>query len=83
MYRIKLAAQARKEFKVVKILYQEAIAAAFVEMRENPFIGKPLMKELTGKYSYRIGMYRIIYTINKKDKIIYILTIGHRGIVYK
>lgn len=83
MYRIKLTAQARKELKVVKTIYQEAIAIELEEMKEDPFIGKPLMRELTGKYSYRIGIYRIIYTINKKDKIIYILTMGHRVIVYE
>lgn len=83
MYRIKLAAHAKKELKAVKTIYQEAIDAALDEMRENPFIGKSLMRELIGKYSYRIGTYRIIYTINKKDQTIYILTIGHRSIVYE
>lgn len=83
MYRIKLAAQARKELRAIKIMYQEAIDAALEEIKEDPFIGKPLTRELIGKYSYRIGIYRIIYTINKKDQIIHILTVGHRAIVYE
>lgn len=83
MYRIKLTAQARREFKVVKSIYQEAIVATFEEMKENPFVGKLLARELVGKYSYKIGSYRIIYKINKRDRIIQVLTIGHRSTVYE
>lgn len=83
MYRIKLTAQAKKELKIIKIIYQEAIDVSLEELKEDPFIGKPLTRELIGKHSYRIGTYRIIYTINKKDQTVYILTIGHRDKVYE
>lgn len=83
MYQIKLAAQAKKELKTIKTMYQEAIDAAFEEMKEDPFIGKPLTRELIGKYSYRIGIYRIIYKVNQKDQIINILTMGYRSKVYE
>lgn len=83
MYRIKLTAQARKELKIIKIMYQKAIDVSLEEMKEDPFIGKSLTRELIGKYSYRVGSYRIIYTINKKDQTVYILTIGHRDRVYE
>ena len=43
-------------------------------------------KELTGNYkgllSYRIGNYRIIYTV-LRDKTVLILRIGHRKDIYK
>ena len=52
------------------------------EIKENPFIGKPLLRELFGKYSYRVGQYRIVYIIDKKDKIVKVLTAGHRSSVY-
>jgi mRNA-degrading endonuclease RelE of RelBE toxin-antitoxin system len=39
--------------------------------------------ELTGKFSFRVGVYRIIYKVNKKDKVVDILTAGHRATVYE
>lgn len=82
MYHITISPRAKKELKSIVKLYRKAIQGAIDELKENPFMGKPLTRELTGKYSYRIGVYRIIYTINKPDRKIYILTAGHRGTIY-
>lgn len=83
MYRIELTSQAKKELKIIKRVYQEAIGVALEELKENPFLGKPLVRELTGKFSYKVGAYRIIYQIKEKDKIIQVITAGHRAKVYK
>lgn len=82
MYRIKLTAEAKKELNIIKRIYQEAIGVALEELKENPFLGKPLTRELTGKFSYKVGMFRIIYKVNEKDKIIQVITAGHRANVY-
>ena len=82
MYQIKITAQAKKELKNIKKEYYEGINLSFEEIKENPFIGKPLLRELFGKYSYRVGQYRIVYIIDKKDKIVKVLTAGHRSSVY-
>ncbi len=60
----------------------EIIKAAFEVLMQNPFEGKALKWELKGKYSYRVGSYRIIYEISKKHLIVYILDIGHRREIY-
>jgi len=83
MHKVKLTARAKKELKFLPKRYQEAIVSALVELKENPLIGKPLTKELTGKLSLRVGVYRIIYRINQKDKIISVFSVGHRAVVYK
>jgi len=49
----------------------------------NPFIGKPLKAELRGLYSYRIGDYRIIYSILKSKLIIHIIKVMHRREAYR
>ena len=69
MYKVIVAPKASKDFKKISKLYKEAISEAIEELEDSPFAGKPLSKELTGRYSYKIGIYRIIYTINKKDKV--------------
>lgn len=83
MYRIKLTAQAKKELKNIKKIYQEAVAAVLEEIAQNPLVGKPLTRELTGRFSLRVGIYRIIYKVNNKDKTVQVITAGHRGTVYK
>jgi len=83
MYKIKFTAQAKKEFKNISIRHKQVLTPILEEMKDDPFLGKPLTREFTGKYSYKIGVYRIIYKVNKKDKIISVLTAGHRGRVYE
>lgn len=82
MYKIQLTARAKKELKLLSKKRKELIANILEEIKENPFLAKPLTRELTGKYSYRIGVYRIIYKIKKREKVVIILTIGHRSTVY-
>jgi len=55
---------------------------ALKEIKENPFIGKPLTRELTGRFSYKLGVFRVIYKVNKKDKLVEIIAVGHRATVY-
>ena len=83
MYKVVITPKAKRELKSIKSLYKKAIILAIDELQEDPMLGKPLKRELHNKYSYRVGFYRIIYTINKKDKKVFILTAGHRSIIYK
>ena len=83
MYKIIVSPKAIKELKIIKKLHREAFKKTLESIAENPHEGKPLTKELVGKYSYRVGVYRIIYIINKNDKAINIVTAGHRSLVYR
>ena len=51
-------------------------------LQQDPFQGKPLKHTLKGCYSLRVGMYRIIYTVDRKIITVYVLDIGHRKDVY-
>ena len=44
--------------------------------------GKPLVGDHKGEFSLRVGKYRIIYELDTKKRIIYILTVKHRKAVY-
>lgn len=83
MYKIKLTAQAKRELKNISKLHHEAISFVFEELKDDPLLGKPLTRELTERFSLKVGVYRIIYKINKKDKIITILSAGHRATIYE
>lgn len=49
----------------------------------DPFIGKTLKAELKGLYSYKIGDYKIIYSILKTKLIIQVIKVMHRREVYR
>lgn len=82
MFEIRISPKAQKQIRQIKKIYQTAILSALEDLEDDPFAGKPLSKDLTGRFSYKIDSCRIIYSVNKKDKIVKILTAGHRAAVY-
>lgn len=46
-------------------------------------VGKPLSRELEGKFSARRGPYRLIYTIDEEAQSVAILRVDHRADVYR
>jgi mRNA interferase RelE/StbE len=57
-----------------------------LEQCDNPLFHsnvKPLVGELRGDYRYRFGGYRILFTPDKINKVIYVYAILPRGDVYK
>ncbi len=83
MYRIITSLEAKKGLKTIAKIYRKAVAEAIEMLKDDPYLGKPLTRELTGRYAYKIHVYRVIYRINHRDKIVYILTAGHRGTIYQ
>jgi len=53
------------------------------KLEENPFLGKPLRGDLVGKWSIRVGDYRVIYTIDAQKKVVMLCDVGHMKKVYK
>ncbi len=83
MYRIIVAPEAKKGLKTIARIYTKGIAEAIEALKEDPHIGKPLTRQLTGRYTYKVGVYRVIYKIKETDKIVYIINAGHRANIYQ
>lgn len=82
MFELRISKKAAKQIKLLKREYQIEIIEALSEIKEDPFSGKPLDRDLNGRFSFRIRVYRIIYRINQQDKIVDVLSAGHRSIAY-
>ncbi|EKD58142.1 MAG: hypothetical protein ACD_57C00017G0003 [uncultured bacterium] len=82
MCELLVASSAKRSIKKISKNHRKAIVSALQEIKEDPFIGKPLTREPTGKFSYKVGVYRIIYKVNTKDKTVFVLSAGHRSTVY-
>jgi mRNA-degrading endonuclease RelE of RelBE toxin-antitoxin system len=82
MFSIKLTAKAKRELRNLSKLDNLSIGEIIENLKEDPLVGKPLSRELIKKFSYRTGVYRVIYLVNRKDQVVIILSAGHRSTVY-
>ncbi|MGI8731050.1 MAG: type II toxin-antitoxin system RelE family toxin [Solirubrobacteraceae bacterium] len=67
----------------------EAVAAAVVELitgdllRAPRTVGKPLQRELEGRWAARRGSYRVLYAIDEQAGVVTVLAAEHRRDVYR
>ena len=59
------------------------LAHALDDLERDPFQGKALKGELKGRYSYRMGDYRILYLIHHHRLLVPVIDIGHRRDIYR
>lgn len=79
------ADKARKEFLKLDKPIQKQIQTFIVKLQslEDPrSSGKALVGNLSGRWRYRVGDYRLVCEIDDDKIIITILKIGHRNKVY-
>ena len=86
-YRLKLHKSVTKFLKASPVKVRQRIIEKIELLQENPINHPQLdiraMHGLPGTYRLRIGQLRLIYQIQQEKLIIYLLTIGSRGDVYK
>ncbi|MBF0569449.1 MAG: type II toxin-antitoxin system RelE/ParE family toxin [Candidatus Omnitrophica bacterium] len=59
------------------------VASAINDLAYDPYRGKPLVGDLYGFYSLRVGVYRVVYSIDKGRVMVQIIHIGHRKDAYR
>ena len=65
----------------IRTIIEKSIEA---KLMTNPLLfGKPLRKNLTGLMKLRVRNYRIIYSVDRKTVVVYVIKIGHRKNIYK
>lgn len=82
MYNVIISSKASSDIDKIPKDIHLAIVTTFRELREALFLGEPLKRELTGRFKIKVGVYRIIYLVNEKDKKVIILAVGHRSRIY-
>lgn len=64
-------------------LLKRKIRSALDNLAEDPHQGKPLTRELTGLYSFRVSRYRIVYRIRARCLEVFLVALGPRKTIYK
>jgi mRNA interferase RelE/StbE len=85
-YRLQVA---RPAARAIAMELPEAVAAAVTEfitgdlLREPRRVGKPLQRELVGRWAARRGSYRVLYAIDEQAGMVTVLAAEHRRDVYR
>jgi len=85
-YRLRVA---RPAARAIANELPEAVAAAVVEfvtgdlLREPRRVGKPLRRELAGRWAARRGSYRVLYAIDERCGVVTVLAAEHRRDVHR
>ncbi len=73
-YEIRITRRAEKDIKKLSPKLKDKLYDILTEViAKDPYIGKKLIGDLTGSYSYRLTYQdRIIYSINEKHRIVFV-----------
>jgi len=81
-YEVIVSNSVKKSLIAIPLLWRNRLMDAIDLLAENPFMGEKLWGKLQGKRKIRIHPYRIIYEIDKMNRITIILETGHRQGIY-
>jgi len=82
-YSLKVTRTFEKDFREFDNQLKRRIDSAIRNLQTNPRLGKPLKGELSGKWSLRIGDYRIIYIIDEDERMVALYSVKHRKAAYR
>ncbi len=85
MYAVELSREAERFLSRCPPVVARGLARCFESLEKNPRVGnnvKPLKGSFAGAYRYRVGQYRVVYTIDDQVVKVFVITIAHRRDVY-
>jgi len=82
-YQIILPKKVQKELDKIKGNDHQRLFQALIALASDPYIGKKLIGNRKGQWSFRVWPFRIIYEINNQKLIVFVIKIGSRQGVYK
>ncbi len=82
-FRLETTRKFEKDFRKLAADLKHRVDQQVKILETQPYSGKRLRGEFEGSYSFRIGDYRVIYSIDENEKRIVLLTVAHRRTVYE
>ena len=82
-YRLLYSKTCRDQIRSLHPHIKPIIKARIQQLKENPFQGKALEKELAGYYSLGTKRFRVIYKIDHQSNLVQIHYVGHRKDIYE
>jgi len=73
----------RKQIKTLHPTLRSHVKSRIEQLRDKPYSGKYLVRELSGYLSFRVNRYRIIYKVKADKRLIEIHYVGRRKDIYE
>lgn len=77
---------AKVQAKEYRSVYDKARKYVYPQLRRNPFFGPNIRKlkgEFAGVYRYRIGDFRLFYTVRKEQVLVVVIDMEKRKDAYR
>jgi mRNA interferase RelE/StbE len=82
-YRIIYSETSRDQIRSLHPQIKPIVKSHIQNLKENPYLGKALERELSGYYSPSMRRFRVIYKIDDQNHLIQIHYVGHRRYIYE
>ena len=82
-YRLLYSETSTKQIKSLHPRLKPLARKHIEELRQAPFLGKPLERELSGYYSLSAKRFRIIYDLDHPNHLVRIHSLGPRKDIYE
>ncbi|MFH2110708.1 MAG: type II toxin-antitoxin system RelE/ParE family toxin [Candidatus Bathyarchaeota archaeon] len=82
-YSLKVTRTFEKNLRLLNKIQRVRIDEAVTNLEEDPHLGKPLKGPLSGRWSLRVGDYRVIYIVDDVGLSVTLLDVQHRRTVYR
>lgn len=83
-YRIEVSATAERQLKALHTQDQVRIIRAIQALRTEPYPrGNRKLSGYRDVFRIRVGRYRVLYSVDKKNIVVIVLKLGHRKQVYR
>ncbi len=82
-YTVRIDRAAEKEIRNLDTKIRKRILAALHDLEADPFRrGVKKLKDASDPYRYRVGSYRILFTIKGKQLVVRVVGVRHRSKAY-
>ena len=82
-YRLLYSQTSRQQIRSLHPQIKPIVKTQIQKLKENPYLGKALEKELSGYYSLIMKRFRVIHKIDHQNHIVQIHYVGHRKDIYE
>lgn len=83
-YKLLYTKHALKDIRKLDFVVQRRLKKHLEKASTNPLtMSEKLTDRALGSYRIRMGSYRVIFDLDTKGKIVYILRVGHRREIYR
>jgi mRNA interferase RelE/StbE len=82
VHRLRVTTESAATLSGLHPALRRQVRAALTQIAAHPGAGNPLIRELTGLWSFRVGRWRIVYRV-AAHRIVELVAVGPRRTIYE